>query len=137
MQHAQFTQRMLHLTDRPVGYHAHGRLNAVQQRICARDRFQFGIEQARHFRAVHRLQLRLCQRNAMLFTDGIDNFVELYAFKASEYFRELKRNAELPEHSDIGTRANHFTVDQRAVTVKKHRFDLGHVISILTSLTFT
>ncbi len=38
----------------------------------------------------------------MLFTDGIDNFVGklFYAFKASEYFRELKRNAELPEHSD-------------------------------------
>ncbi len=56
MQHAQFTQRVLHLTDRPVGYHAHRRLYALQQGICARDRFQFGIEQTRNLGAVgHRL----------------------------------------------------------------------------------
>ncbi len=60
-------QRMLHLTDRSVGYHAHRRLNALNGGICARDRFQFGIEQTRNTRRGTPAQLRPlpAQRHAL------------------------------------------------------------------------
>ncbi len=48
----------------------------------------------------------------MLFTDGIDNFVELFTpLKRLNTSVKLKRNAELPERGGIGARANHFTVN--------------------------
>ncbi len=61
-----FTQRMLHLLTASLDT-THMGVLMLQQGICARDRFQFGIEQARHFRArVTPAPARL-QRNAMLF----------------------------------------------------------------------
>ena len=73
----------------------------------------------------------------MLFVDNVDDLVQLYPLEAFENFFKIERNAKRLEHADIRARTNHFTVDKGTVTVKKYGFYLGHVISVLTSLTFS
>ena len=82
VQHCGFTERVLHFAHRAVGDHAHRHVDRVQQRLCARNDFQFSIKQARDFIAVHRLKGRLVQINAVLRVNGVDNLVQLNAFEA-------------------------------------------------------
>ncbi len=136
-QQAGASERVLHLTDRAIGNHAHRDAYRIQQRLGSGNHLQLAIEQASDLRPVNRLQGGLLQINAILSVDGVDNFVQLHTFEALKNLGEVQRNAEFLKHVNVGAGANHLAVDQRAVTVKKYCFWLSHSLSILTSLTFS
>ncbi len=67
----------------------------------------------------------------MLGVNNVDDFVELNAFKALKNLRQIERNAKLREHMHVRAGTDHLAVDQRAITVEKNRFYLGHAVSCL------
>ena len=137
VQQAGAAKRVLHFTDRTIGDHAHRDAYRIQQRLGSGNHLQFAIKQASDLRTVNWLQRRFLQVNAMLNVDGVDNFVQLHPFEALKNLGKVQRNAEFLEHVNVGAGANHLTVDQCAVTVKKYCFWLSHSLSVLTSLTFS
>lgn len=81
-QQAGASERVLHLTDRAIGNHAHRDAYRIQQRLGSGNHLQLAIEQASDLRPVNRLQGGLLQINAILSVDGVDNFVQLHTFFA-------------------------------------------------------